>query len=353
MGNAATPVLPDFTSQTAAAYKANIDSGFAVADRLAWAFAAHEQDVGSPQPDMTVRLEAGAIFDGTTLTEVAEQDTAVFTAPTTNPRIDRVVIDRGTGVVSVITGSEAPSPVAPAITAGKVPVAQIALVVGQTTITNSDITDERDRGFLGDPQPNVITTRGDVIRGDSSGVAERIPLGTRGQALVSDATDALWGGVGVLETEKATTSGTSKDFTGIPSWVKKVTVMLDRVSTNGTGEIIIQLGDSGGIETTGYTGTVADLSTSAQNANNLSSGFKTLAGSGGAAVVTSGQLICTLEDSPNSQWVCTGNFGRSDSAQVTIVAGTKNLTSALTQVRLTTTNGTDAFDAGTVNIMYE
>ncbi|MEE8534770.1 MAG: hypothetical protein V3S45_01920, partial [Kiloniellales bacterium] len=95
MGDAATPVLPDFTSQTAAVYKASIDAGFAVLDRLAWAFAAHEEAA----PTMTVRLDAGAIFDGAALTEVAAQSTGTITAPTTDPRIDRVVIDRADGAV--------------------------------------------------------------------------------------------------------------------------------------------------------------------------------------------------------------------------------------------------------------
>ena len=149
MGDAATPALPDFTSQTASVYKANIDAGFAVADRLAWAFAPHEQDVGSPQPDMTVRLEAGALFAGTTLTEVAAQSTGTITAPSANPRIDRLVVDQLTGVVSVITGTEDASPTAPAITAGKVPVAQVSLVVSQSSIVNADITDERQLGVLG------------------------------------------------------------------------------------------------------------------------------------------------------------------------------------------------------------
>lgn len=139
MGDAATPVLPDFTSQTAAAYKANIDAGFAVADRIAWAFAPHEQST----PDMTVRLDAGSLFDGTTLTEKAAQSTGTITAPTTNPRIDRVSINIGSGAVAVTTGTEAPSPSPPAIPANNIPVAQVALVVSQTSIVNADITDER------------------------------------------------------------------------------------------------------------------------------------------------------------------------------------------------------------------
>ncbi len=145
MGDAATPTLPNFTTQTAAVYKTNIDAGFAVADRLSWAFAPHEQAA----PDMTVRVDAGAIFDGATLSEVAAQSTGTITAPTTDPRIDRVVIDQATGTVSVITGAEAPSPTPPAITAGKVPVARVSLVVSQTSIVNADLTDERDLGLLG------------------------------------------------------------------------------------------------------------------------------------------------------------------------------------------------------------
>ncbi len=145
MGDAATPTLPDFTSQTASAYKANIDAGFAVADRIAWAFAAHEQAT----PDMSVRLEAGAVFDGATLTEVAAQSTATITAPTTDPRIDRLVVNRATGAVSVVTGTEAASPTPPAITGNVAPVAQVALVVSQSSIVNADITDERNMGLLG------------------------------------------------------------------------------------------------------------------------------------------------------------------------------------------------------------
>ena len=143
MGDAATPTLPNFTGQTASVYKANIDAGFAAADRLAWAFAPHQQDQGSPAPDMTLRLEAGTIFDGATLTEVAAQSTSTIAAPSSDPRIDRVVIDKASGAVSVATGTEAASPSPPAIPAGKLPVAQVAFSVGQTEIVNSDIADER------------------------------------------------------------------------------------------------------------------------------------------------------------------------------------------------------------------
>ena len=94
-------------------------------------------------PNMTVVLSAGRVQNGVTLIETAEQATATITAPSANPRIDRVVIDNVTGTVSVIAGSEAASPVAPTITLGRIAVAQVLLQTSSTEITNSMIADER------------------------------------------------------------------------------------------------------------------------------------------------------------------------------------------------------------------
>src|SRR5438045_2927864 len=98
----ATYSIPDYTTQDPATYKAAIDAGFRVAQRIVDAFAPHEQT----SPVMTVRLDAGAIFSGAGLTEVTAQSTGTITAPSVNPRIDRIVCNLITGVVSVITGAE-------------------------------------------------------------------------------------------------------------------------------------------------------------------------------------------------------------------------------------------------------
>ena len=57
-----------------------------------------------------------------------------------------------------------------------------------------------------------------------------------------------------------TASGTQVDFTGIPTWAKKVTILFDGISLNGTAQLRVQLGDSGGIETSGYSGWVTTVS---------------------------------------------------------------------------------------------
>jgi hypothetical protein len=132
-------LLSVFTTQTPSNYKSAIDGNFAVAQRIVDKFAPRQSNT----PAMTVTLDAGNLFKGLTLLEVAAQTTGTITAPVTNPRIDRVVIDKVTGAVSVITGTPAGSPVAPALTASVFPVAQVLLQTTSTTITNTMITDER------------------------------------------------------------------------------------------------------------------------------------------------------------------------------------------------------------------
>jgi hypothetical protein len=152
-------------------------------------------------------------------------------------------------------------------------------------------------------------------------------------------------------TAVASTSGTSIDFTGIPSWVKRITVMFAGVSTNGSSIIQIQLGDAGGFEITGYLGgggLIQNVSSS-QTAN-FTSGFG-ITGAGSAAAVYHGSMVLTLLSS--NQWVANGSFARSDVAVPNFGQGSKTLSDVLTQVRITTVNGTDTFDAGSINILYE
>ncbi len=126
-------------TQTVDIYNDNIDADFNVLERVGAAFAPHAQAV----PNMTIALDAGALLNGTILTEVENQNTSIIIAPTNNQRIDRVVIDWRTGVASVIEGDEAVSPEPPEIPVNTYPIAQVFLQTTSTTITNEMITDER------------------------------------------------------------------------------------------------------------------------------------------------------------------------------------------------------------------
>jgi hypothetical protein len=148
-----------------------------------------------------------------------------------------------------------------------------------------------------------------------------------------------------LGTAVASTSGTSIDFTGIPSWVKRVTIMFHDVSTNGASAVLIQFGDSGGIETTGYNsvGTFQTGGSIVSTAGMISNDTAAAANRIGTFVIT------TLG---NNVWVC--NHTMTDTANGSFYgAGSKTLSATLDRVRITTVNGTDTFDAGTINIMYE
>jgi hypothetical protein len=143
-----------------------------------------------------------------------------------------------------------------------------------------------------------------------------------------------------LGTAVASTSGTAIDFTGIPSWAKRVTVMFDGVSTNGTSAIIVRLG-AGSVQATGYTGSI-----------------------GGTAYTTGSPIVVPGLSSENfrgstvilnvtsNSWVATG-LASTNAPSLTTAASSVTLSGTLDRVRITTVNGTDTFDLGTINISYE
>jgi hypothetical protein len=146
-------------------------------------------------------------------------------------------------------------------------------------------------------------------------------------------------------------AATSIDFTSIPSWVKRVTVMFDGVSTNGTSIPMIQLGDSGGIEATGYAGS-AGFVTNLSNAASYTDGFR-LNQAHTAATVFHGNAVLALLSGASNTWAMSFVGGYSNSGALKISGGSKSLSDTLDRVRITTVNGTDTFDAGSINILYE
>lgn len=173
--------------------------------------------------------------------------------------------------------------------------------------------------------------------------------GSNGNILGTDGAGNLsWvNGRMVLDTAKASTSGTSVDFTGIPSWVKRVTVMFSGVSTNGTSVVLVQLG-AGSVTTSGYLG-AASINTSATLSAAYTTGFG-ITQQTNAADVQHGLIILTNVSS--NTWVASTSMARSDAA-TSQGAGSVTLSGTLDRVRITTVNGTDTFDAGSINILYE
>jgi hypothetical protein len=192
-------------------------------------------------------------------------------------------------------------------------------------------------------------TANNVLLGNGTSAPQTVAPSTSGNVLTSNGTTwvssvpasyPLTSGTAV-----ASTSGTSIDFTSIPSWVKRITVMFSGVSTGGSSALIVQLGTSGGFVSTGY----ISGSETGTGSGSITSGLAC----GRAGVVTASSTyygfleIVTLN---SNVWVSSGNTWDASSCYTN--AGGVTLGGTLTQVRVTTVSG-DTFDAGSINILYE
>lgn len=175
-----------------------------------------------------------------------------------------------------------------------------------------------------------------------SGAIEEIPLGNAAAAL----------SLGINRgTEQATTSGTAIDFTSIPAGVRRITVMFDGVSFAGSDSASIQLGDSGGIETTGYAGNVSIVGgASAGVITSLSSAAGIIYPGTAAADNCSG--VVQIVNQSGNKWLITGCVARNGTAQIQQTVATKTLSDVLDRVRFKV-DGASSFDAGAINIMWE
>ena len=151
-----------------------------------------------------------------------------------------------------------------------------------------------------------------------------------------------------LGTEQQTTSGTAINFTSIPSWAKQIKVMFAQVSMNTNHTLAVQIGDSGGIEATGY----QSLTATGGSGSFVDTAFG-LTGLVTGSFLWSGTLTLDLEDSTNNHWVATWVLGSQTGGSVYIGGGDKALSGTLDRLRITDIfGGAPTFDGGAVNISY-
>lgn len=189
---------------------------------------------------------------------------------------------------------------------------------------------------------NTITlpaVTGTAVVGSSAvSAAGQIPFSTDGSTYTPTAKI-------VSGTAVASTSGTAIGFTSIPTWVKRITVMFFGVSSSGTSNWQIQIG-SGSYTTTGYSSGASNGSALA----NSTSAFL-LASNISAAQTYSGHVVLTPVSGNN--WVQSGTLGSTGANYTNVSGGSVSLSGVLDRLQITTVNGTDTFDAGTINILYE
>ena len=215
--------------------------------------------------------------------------------------------------------------------------------IGQSTTGTNNFTlsvPSSPDGTIKLARGNSGATTADILSINASGV---ITGSTFSGATINSST--INGGSITSGTAVASTSGTAIDFTSIPIWAKEVTISFSGVSTGGSSAFLFQLGTSGGVENSGYNACGSNFVA----ATTSTSGFPSHNNSPSAQ---HGGFIKFVNVTGNT-WAGNGNFGSVVAAQVISIGGNKTLSGLLDRVRITTANGTDTYNAGSVNIMYE
>ena len=186
-----------------------------------------------------------------------------------------------------------------------------------------------------------------VLTGDTSGQVTISAPAVAGSNTLTLLAATATNSVNTLGTSVASTSGTAILFSSLPSWVNRLTVMFSGVSTSGTSNLLIQFG-AGSVTPTGYVSGAQLQSGTGVNFTNSTAGFVLYFGS--AAYLGYGSMI--FNRVTGNSWVGSGYLNTSTTTG-TPSAGGVTLSGALDRVNITTVNGTDTFDAGTINILYE
>ena len=214
---------------------------------------------------------------------------------------------------------------------------QAEFTAGTAALPSITATGDTNTGIFFPAADTIAFAEGgaEAMRIDSSGIV----TGTAGNLMLIIGTSVSISG-----------SPTSVAFTGLPSWVKRIVIQLQDVSTNGTSNYIVQLG-YGGTPTYVATGYDGSCNTQAGTGVQNSTGF-TIANSVTAANTWSGHIILT--NITGNVWVESSNVGASDATSNRYSSGNNDSTALLTAVRITTVIGTQTFDTGgVVNISYE
>lgn len=198
----------------------------------------------------------------------------------------------------------------------------------------------------------IISSPGSLGVGGANYGSNGQVLKSRGSGVSPEWASALQNSASV-----ATTSGTAIEFTGIPSWAKKITLNLEGVSLSGVAGVIVQIGTSSGFEITGYNSVAVYAIAGANSIGNTSTvGFAT-EGISGTYTVPATERYGTIQltNIAGNRWIASGTIGRLGVTPISSSSfgGAKTLAGTLDRVRLNTTNGVDTFDAGNTSILWE
>lgn len=187
-----------------------------------------------------------------------------------------------------------------------------------------------------------------VISGDTSGTVTVAAPAVAGSNTLTLQAGTATNSMNTLATAVASTSGTSITFSSLPSWIKRITVMFNGVSTSGTSSILIQLG-AGSVTNTGYASSGTRFGASSGATGNYTTGFGIFQAA--AADLIGGSI--QINNVTGNVWTASGITSAINSTANMMTSGYVSLSGTLDRVVITTVNGTDTFDAGSVNLLYE
>lgn len=140
------------------------------------------------------------------------------------------------------------------------------------------------------------------------------------------------------------------DLSSLPTGIRRITLILDGLSTNGTSRVVVRVGTGGVVETSNYHGTVAQAGISSIAGENMDTSFEFDIAANASAIRCTTMVLCNTD---GDRWVMSAISGRQDSVNSSYAGGRINLGGTLDIIRITTFGGTNTFDTGLINIFYE
>jgi len=261
------------------------------------------------------------------------------------------------GTSSGYVGIKNASPTVELDVTGAIKTSGAATIGGNTAVTGTLSA----TGNISTSAGNITATAGSVTAGTTMSVGTTLSVDTIAEktsgsgvtidgVLLKDGITAASSIIISSGTLTATTSGSSVEFTSIPTWVKRVTVMFNGVSLNGADAFLVQIGPSGGVATTGYTSTAGIVTNNAGGSvGNYTTGFAIFNTAAGDTF--RGSMTISLMDASSYLYV-SNHSGMLSTTQINGGGGNVTLSGLLTRVKILNT-GSSTFDAGSVNILYE
>lgn len=295
----------------------------------------------------TSRTTLAADASNTTLTSVGTRG-LILNANSTN-----LIYGTSSGFVGIKNAS----PTVELDITGALKTSGAATIGGNTAVTGTLSA----TGNISTSAGNITATAGSVTAGTSMSVGTTLSVDTIaektssagvtvGGVLLKNGVTAASSVIISSGTATATTSGSSVSFTGIPTWVKRVTLLFNGVSVSGTDSLLVRIGPSGGIASSGYLSTAGIITNAANpSVSGDTTGF--LIYIAAASRAFSGAMTISLLNASSYIYV-SSHSGKSDSGNVNVGGGDVTLSGLMTQLTILP-GGANTFDAGSVNILYE